>query len=72
MNSLLGQRRWTVEAAIEEAIRRFADTNGLKLGQVAQPLRVGLTGSTVSPGVFEVLAILGPAESKARLLAAAG
>jgi glutamyl-tRNA synthetase len=62
---------WT-EAAIEGAIRRFADANGLKLGQVAQPLRVALSGSTVSPGVFEVLAILGPAESKARLLAAAG
>ncbi len=62
---------WT-EAAIEDAIRRFAEANGLKLGQVAQPLRVALTGSTVSPGVFEVLSILGPAESKARLLAAAG
>ena len=62
---------WT-ETKIEEAIRRFADANGLKLGQVAQPLRVALTGSTVSPGVFEILAILGPAESKQRLLAAAG
>ncbi len=62
---------WT-EAAIEAAIRRFADANGLKLGQVAQPLRVALSGSTVSPGVFEILAVLGPAESKARLLAAAG
>ena len=62
---------WT-EAAIEDTIRRFADANGLKLGQVAQPLRVALTGSTVSPGVFEILAVLGPAEAKARLLAAAG
>ena len=51
---------------------RFAEANGLKLGQVAQPLRVALTGSTVSPGVFEILAVLGPAEAKARLLAAAG
>ncbi len=62
---------WT-EAAIEDAIRRFADANGLKLGQVAQPLRVALTGSTVSPGVFEILAVLGPDEAKARLLAAGG
>ena len=62
---------WT-EAKIEEAIRRFADANGLKLGQVAQPLRVALTGSTVSPGVFEILAILGPSESSRRLLAAGG
>lgn len=60
------------EKALEEAVRKFAEANGLKLGQVAQPLRVALTGSTASPGIFEVLAVLGPAESKARLLAAAG
>ena len=60
------------EKAIEDAVRKFAAANGLKLGQVAQPLRVALTGSTASPGIFEVLAVLGPAESKARLLAAAG
>ena len=59
------------EKAIEEAVRKFAEENGLKLGQVAQPLRVALTGSTTSPGIFEVLAALGPAESKVRLLAAA-
>ena len=59
------------EKAIEEAVRKFAEANGLKLGQVAQPLRVALTGSTTSPGIFEVLAALGPAESKVRLLAAA-
>jgi glutamyl-tRNA synthetase len=60
------------EKPIEEAVRKFAEANGMKLGQVAQPLRVALTGSTASPGIFEVLAVLGPAESKARLLAAAG
>jgi glutamyl-tRNA synthetase len=59
------------EKALEEAVREFAEANGLKLGQVAQPLRVALTGSTASPGIFEVLAALGPAESKVRLLAAA-
>jgi len=59
------------EKAIEEAVRKFAEANGLKLGQVAQPLRVALTGSTTSPGIFEVLAALGPAETKVRLLAAA-
>jgi len=59
------------EKSLEEAVRGFAEANGLKLGQVAQPLRVALTGSTASPGIFEVLAVLGPAESKARLLAAA-
>ncbi|MFN4014522.1 MAG: glutamate--tRNA ligase [Reyranella sp.] len=59
------------EKVLEVAVREFAEANGLKLGQVAQPLRVALTGSTASPGIFEVLAVLGPAESKARLLAAA-
>ena len=60
------------EKQLEDAIRRFAEAQGVKLGQVAQPLRVALTGSTVSPGIFEVLAILGPAEAKARLEAAGG
>ncbi|MDP1964017.1 MAG: glutamate--tRNA ligase [Reyranella sp.] len=60
------------EAQIEDAVRRFAESQGVKLGQVAQPLRVALSGSTVSPGIFEVVAILGPAETKGRLLAAAG
>ncbi|WP_395709845.1 glutamate--tRNA ligase [Reyranella sp.] len=60
------------EKPLEDAIRRFAETNGLKLAQVAQPLRVALTGSTASPGIFEVLAILGAAEARTRLLAAGG
>jgi glutamyl-tRNA synthetase len=60
------------EKQVEDAIRRFAEAAGVKLGQVAQPLRVALSGSTASPGIFEVLAILGPAETKARLLAASG
>jgi glutamyl-tRNA synthetase len=60
------------EKQVEEAVRHFAEAEGVKLGQVAQPLRVALSGSTVSPGIFEVLAILGPAETKTRLLAASG
>jgi glutamyl-tRNA synthetase len=60
------------EKQLEDAIRRFAEAQGLKLGQVAQPLRVALSGSTVSPGIFEILSVLGPTEAKARLLAAAG
>ncbi len=54
-------------AAIEAAVRGFALAAGLKLGQVAQPIRIALTGSTVSPGVFEVMAALGPAETLGRL-----
>jgi len=69
--ALAGENDWS-EATMEGAIRRFAEQQGVKLGQVAQPLRVALSGSTVSPGIFEVLSILGAAETKQRLLAAAG
>lgn len=57
---------WTVEE-IEEAIRRVAEDAGLGLGKVAQPLRAALTGRTVSPGIFDVLFLLGKAESLERL-----
>jgi glutamyl-tRNA synthetase len=69
--ALEGENDWS-EPTMEGAIRRFAEAQGVKLGQVAQPLRVALSGSTVSPGIFEVLAVLGPAETRQRLLAAAG
>jgi len=70
-SALEGEKDWS-EPAMEAAIRRFAETQGTKLGQVAQPLRVALSGSTASPGIFEVLSVLGPAEVRQRLLAAAG
>jgi len=57
---------WTVQST-ESAMRNFAETNGLKLGAVAQPLRVALTGRTTSPGIFEVLAVLGREQCLARL-----
>jgi len=57
---------WNAETT-EAAMRAFAETNGLKLGAVAQPLRVALTGRTTSPGIFNVLAVLGREESLARL-----
>jgi len=57
---------WTAEAT-EAAVRAFADAEGVKLGAVAQPLRAALTGRTTSPGIFEVLAVLGKDESLARL-----
>ncbi|HAF40704.1 MAG TPA: glutamate--tRNA ligase [Sphingobium sp.] len=60
---------WTVEA-IEEAIRRVAEDAGLGLGKVAQPLRAALTGRTVSPGIFDVLFLLGKEESLERLAGA--
>ena len=60
---------WTVEA-IEDVIRRVAEDAGLGLGKVAQPLRAALTGRTVSPGIFDVLFLLGKEESLERLTAA--
>jgi glutamyl-tRNA synthetase len=57
---------WTSEAT-EHAVRTFAEHKGAKLGSVAQPLRAALTGRTTSPGIFEVLAVLGKAESLARI-----
>lgn len=60
---------WTVEA-IEDAIRCVAEDAGLGLGKVAQPLRAALTGRTVSPGIFDVLFLLGKEESLERLAAA--
>jgi glutamyl-tRNA synthetase len=53
--------------ALESAIREVADGQGLKLGKLAQPLRAALTGRTTSPGIFDVLALLGKSESLARI-----
>jgi glutamyl-tRNA synthetase len=61
---------WT-ESTLEAAVKAVADAAAVKLGQIAQPLRVALTGSTASPGIFEVLAILDRDESLTRLRAAA-
>ncbi|WP_132035744.1 glutamate--tRNA ligase [Aquabacter spiritensis] len=57
---------WTA-GATEEVVRAYAQETGVKLGAVAQPLRAALTGRTTSPPIFDVLAVLGRAESLARL-----
>ncbi len=62
---------WTA-AALEDDVRQFAEETGLKLGKVAQPLRAALTGRSVSPPVFDVMAVLGREESLARLMDQAG
>lgn len=54
-------------SSLEAAIREVAEGNGVKLGRLAQPLRAALTGRTTSPGIFEVLALLGRQESLARI-----
>jgi glutamyl-tRNA synthetase len=57
---------WTSETT-EAAMRAFTEANNLKLGAVAQPLRAALTGRTTSPGIFDVLSVLGKQECLARL-----
>lgn len=57
---------WDTEG-LEEAVRRVADAQGLKLGAVAQPLRAALTGRKTSPGIFDVLVLLGRDESLGRI-----
>lgn len=57
---------WSVPM-IDAAARAFAETRGLKLGKVAQPLRAALTGRTISPGIFEVMVLIGREETLARL-----
>ncbi len=54
-------------ADLETAVKAFAEETGAKLGKVAQPLRAALTGRSVSPPVFDVMAVLGRDESLARL-----
>ena len=53
--------------ALEACVREFAEANGLKLGQIAQPLRASLTGSTVSPPIFGVMEALGRDEALKRI-----
>ena len=57
---------WT-PARIEEALRGVVERTGRKAKQIFQPLRVALTGTTVSPGIFETIALLGREETLARV-----
>jgi glutamyl-tRNA synthetase len=57
---------WTAEA-LDAAVRGVSEEAGVGLGKVAQPLRAALTGRTTSPGIFDVLLLLGRNESLARL-----
>ena len=64
--TLGGLTDWAVPS-IDAAMRDLAESKGLKLGKLAQPLRAALTGRTVSPGIFEVMVLIGRDESMARL-----
>jgi glutamyl-tRNA synthetase len=63
---LAGLKEWTPES-LEVAIREVSEDLGLKLGKVAQPLRAALTGRATSPGLFDVLDVLGRDECLGRL-----
>jgi glutamyl-tRNA synthetase len=65
-DKLTALAKWDA-ASLEAAIREVAESSGVKLGKLAQPLRAALTGRTTSPGIFDVLALLGREESLARI-----
>jgi glutamyl-tRNA synthetase len=71
LGGVLAATEFTPEA-LDAALRGFAERTGLKLGQVAQPLRVALTGSTASPGIDATLVALGREEALARIGAVSG
>lgn len=54
-------------SALEKLFHDFAESKGIKLGSIAQPVRVALTGTTASPGIFEVIEILGKEKTLKRL-----
>lgn len=55
------------KASLEAAFKELLEREGLKMGQLAQPVRVALTGRTASPGLFEVIDLLGRERTLARL-----
>lgn len=63
---LAGVADWTV-GPLEQALRGFGEANNLGLGKVAQPVRVAVTGSMVSPPIFDTLALLGRDRTLARI-----
>ena len=63
---LRAEHDWTIEA-LEANLKAYAEQQGLGLGKLAQPLRAALTGQTTSPGIFDVLVLLGREESLARI-----
>jgi len=63
---LAGETDWTT-VGLEASVKALAEELGLGLGKLAQPLRAALTGQTTSPGIFDVLALLGRDEALARI-----
>ncbi|MEM7690414.1 MAG: glutamate--tRNA ligase [Pseudomonadota bacterium] len=64
--ALAKENDWTIEA-LEATTKALAEAQGLGFGKLAQPMRAALTGTTTSPGIFDVLVLLGRDEALARL-----
>ena len=65
-SALKGLSPWDRET-LETFFRTWTEQKGIKLGQIAKPLRILLTGDTISPGIFEVLEALGPVWTQKRI-----
>jgi len=63
---LAGMNDWSA-AVLEEAVKQFCESSGLGLGKVAQPIRVAVSGSAVSPPIFETLMFLGKERTLRRI-----
>ena len=63
---LLQRSEWSA-GALETEVRELAERKGVKLGQLAQPLRAAVTGKSASPPIFDMMAVLGRTESLARI-----
>ena len=63
---LESEKDWTSEG-LEASLKQMAEALGVGLGKIAQPLRASLTGQTTSPGIFDVLVLLGRKEALARI-----
>jgi len=65
-DKLAALSEWTHDA-MENTVRELAETQEIKLGKLAQPLRAALSGSNVSPGIYDVMEVLGRDETLGRL-----
>ena len=65
-SNLSNLAQWS-EQTLEACVKSFAEVEDVKLGQVAQPLRAALSGQVTTPGIFEVMVVLGRDETLARL-----
>ena len=71
VHAVLADAPWDA-AALEVAVKALAERLELGLGKLAQPMRAALTGQTTSPGIYDVLELLGRDEALARIAEAAG